>query len=111
MPRRAPRERRFALEELASLADDSFQFAALHLRRLMYGDHPYGRPSLGNADALPGLSREDLLAHYRRQWNPRNLTVVVSGDVDPDRLLPHLESVLSDLPGKEAPHRAAKFDA
>ncbi len=48
-------ERRLALEQLASLQDQPFQAAAVRLRELMYGDHPYGRPLQGTATSLPGL--------------------------------------------------------
>ena len=37
-------ERRLALEQLTALADSPFQWAAVNLRDMIYGDHPYGRP-------------------------------------------------------------------
>jgi len=91
-------ERRLALEQLAAITDSPFQAAALKLREMVYGDHPYGRPLPGTQESLPHLDRADLLARHAEMWTADNLQIVVSGDLDPDRLLPLLDSLLKDLP-------------
>jgi zinc protease len=100
-------ERRLALEQLASIADSPFQAAALKLRELVYGDHPYGRPLPGTVDSLPHLTRDDLLEQHHRIWTADNLQVVVSGALDPDRLLARLDSLLEGLPAGPSPIRCA----
>jgi len=99
------RERRLALEQLQAMADDTFQCAGRELRALIYGDHPYGRPVLGTEKSLVRLQRDQLVQHHRRTWVPQNLLLVISGDVDPDRLLPRLEETLAGLPSGPAPPR------
>jgi len=98
-------ERRLALEQLASLADNPFQAAAVRLRRMVYGDHPYGRPLPGTEESLARLTREDLIQRHRRLWTRDNLQIVVSGDFSRDEFLPQLEAALADLPATsgEAP--------
>ena len=91
-------ERRLALEQLASLMDNPFQAAAIKLRELVYGDHPYGRPLIGTTESLPRLGREALVARFSQAWRPSNLQVVVSGSFDQDRLLDRLEKIFNDLP-------------
>jgi len=91
-------ERRLAQEQLAAIADSPFQAAAVKLREMVYGDHPYGRPLPGTVTSLPLLCRDDLLAQHARIWTRDNLQIVVSGALDPDRLLPKLEDLLADLP-------------
>jgi zinc protease len=91
-------ERRLALEQLAAIADSSFQSAVVKLRELVYGDHPYGRPLPGTVDSLPGLSRDDLVSRHRRIWTADNLQIVVSGALEPDRFLAKLETLLAGLP-------------
>jgi zinc protease len=91
-------ERRLALEQLASLHDNPFQSATIKLRKMMYGDHPYGRPLVGTESSLPSLDRNGLLARYEQAWRPDNLQVVVSGSFDEDRLLERLEHMLDKLP-------------
>ncbi len=96
-------ERRLALEQLAAIGDSPFQAAAVKLREMVYGNHPYGRPLPGTLESLPGLTRDDLLGHHRRTWTADNLQVVVSGALEPDELLRRLDELLSDLPAGSGP--------
>ncbi len=100
-------ERRLTLAQLQAWQDDPFQAAVLEMRHLLYGDHPYGRPQVGTPDSLPGLDADLLRAHYARTWNPDALQVVVSGDIDSERLLPALERLLGGLPAGDGAHRSA----
>lgn len=94
-------EKRLALEQLAAMADSPFQAASLRLRRLMYGDHPYGRPLPGTEESLPGLGRDMLTRRHRDLWTRRGLQVVASGDIDPEHLAARLEEGLKSLPEGE----------
>jgi len=102
-------EKRLALEQLAAVEDNPVQAAALRLRQVMYGDHPYGRPLPGLQESIPRHTRSDLLAQHREIWTSRRLQVVIAGDMDPDSLLPQLENILGRLPAGTAtakPHPA-----
>ncbi len=98
-------ERRLALEELASLQDNPLQLGVVELRRMLYGDHPYGRPLVGTTESLPGLQRRQLLAAHASAWTTGNLRITLSGDFDPDELLPRLDGILAELPagGRDRP--------
>lgn len=97
-PEEIEQERRLALEQLASLADSPFQAAAVEMRRLLYGDHPYGRPLQGTIESLPNLTRQHLQEHHHRTWTAANLQIVVSGSCDPEDLATRLNALLLDLP-------------
>lgn len=92
-------ERRLALEQLAAIQDNPFQAAAVRLREMLYGDHPYGRPLQGTAASLPGLAREAVLARHAAGWTKGAVQVVASGDLDEDRFLARVEALLAELPG------------
>ena len=51
--------------------------------RLAYGEHPYGRPTLGTATSLAQLGREDAESFYRRHYAAPNAVIVIAGAVDP----------------------------
>jgi zinc protease len=91
-------EKRLALEQLASVDDNPVQAAALRLRHMMFGDHPYGRPLPGTETSIPAHTQADLKARHQQNWTADKVKVVVSGDLDPDDLLPRLETLLSALP-------------
>ena len=94
-------EKRLALEQLASVDDNPVQAAALRLRHMMFGDHPYGRPLPGTETSIPTHTQADLKARHKQNWTAKKVQVVVSGDLDPDQLLPRLEKLLVDLPAGE----------
>ncbi len=103
-PAEIDRERRLALAHLEAVQDDPFQAAALRLRALLYGDHPYGRPVMGTPEGLGNADQDALRRRHAGIWTRRNARVVVSGDIDPDRFLPRLDELLSGLPaGQETP--------
>lgn len=77
--RRLIGEIRGDLEDPAFLADAAF-------RKLVYGDHPLGRDYRGGIRELRRLTRDDVLEHHRRHFNPENAFLVVVGEFDPQRL-------------------------
>jgi zinc protease len=97
------KERRFSLDDLQALDDDPFQFAAMALRREVYGDHPYSQALIGTPESLANITRDDMIAHHRRIWVSRNMNIVISGDVDRDAIAARLETALSDIPSGNCP--------
>ncbi|MFO7654626.1 MAG: pitrilysin family protein [Candidatus Krumholzibacteriia bacterium] len=99
------RERRLAREQLAAVMDTPLQAAALELRAMIYGDHPYGRPLVGTEPSLLRLGRDDLVSWHRRTWLSGPLELVLVGDVDPEHDLPRLEAALAEPRRAEPPAR------
>ena len=71
------KERRRA--ELAHLLDEPREFANRRFTRLFFGDAPYGHPLSGDLESLEAISLEDLQDFYRREFTPRESTLVVVG--------------------------------
>lgn len=65
--------------------------------------HPYGQGVIGWTSDLEQITREDLYRHYQRYYVPNNATVVVAGDVDPDRLLDDIRERFGEIPAGEMP--------
>lgn len=67
------------------------------IARVLYGaDHPYGQPVLGTRETVAALGRDDALAYYRTWYRPSAATLIVTGAVDQDELVPMLEEALGD---------------
>jgi len=90
-------EKSLALAQLAAVDDNPIQAAVLRLREMIFGDHPYGRPLPGLSSSIASHSQAELRQRHQENWVANNLQVVVSGDIDPDDLLPRLENILSPL--------------
>ncbi len=56
--------------------------AALAMRRLLYGDGPYGHPPEGTRNSLPRITRARLQALHAAHYRPDNAVLVLAGDLD-----------------------------
>lgn len=57
--------------------------AAMVAQPLLYGAAPYGGQGGGTMKSLAAISRDDLVQYRRAWWHPANMSVVVTGGVDP----------------------------
>jgi zinc protease len=48
---------------------------------LVYGSHPYGRPTEGTEASVPTITRDDILAFYQAYYRPNRAVLAVVGDV------------------------------
>lgn len=55
--------------------------APLVAGRAVFGDAPYGHVASGTPKSLKGLTRDAIVAQYRRAWQPVQTTLVVAGDI------------------------------
>jgi zinc protease len=56
------------------------------LLRVLYLNHPYGRPIIGWNHEIRQLNRQAALDFYKRYYTPNNAVLVVAGDVTPDEV-------------------------
>ena len=59
--------------------DNPRRFLSRRLQEAVFDGHPYGRPVIGTSELVRALSRETLLAFYRRLYVPESFTLVVVG--------------------------------
>jgi zinc protease len=98
------RQRRQRLTGLLQARDDPSTIAALAFSRVLYGPtHRYGTATMGTAQSIQALGVDNLRAFYTSRYRPDNSTLIVVGDVAPDRVLPLLESAFG---GWKAPSGA-----
>ena len=71
------------LTQIGAQDDDPMDAAALEMRRLYFGAHPYGRPTSGLASTVKSIDRDDVAAYWKRELQPKNMVVAVYGDVSP----------------------------
>jgi zinc protease len=81
------RLRRRELAGLDHLVDEPGAVADRALVRAVYGDHPYGHPVDGRPAHVRRLDRAATLGFHRAWYGPAAATLVIVGDVDPERAL------------------------
>src|SRR5690606_18559234 len=61
--------------------DDGDYLADIVFDRLVYGFHPYGKPSAGTPASAREITRDDLVAFHRTYFVPSNAILAIVGDV------------------------------
>jgi zinc protease len=75
------RERDVVLEEIRQSFDDPDGVGFQVLLDILYPNHPYGQPILGDAAKLLERSPQEMRWFHQAYYQPDNMTVVVVGDV------------------------------
>ena len=75
--------------------------------RALYGQSAYGHPAGGTAASLRAIGRADIEAAYRATWVPGNATLILSGDIDPERARALAERHFGSWTGPAATARPA----
>ncbi|MDD4817942.1 MAG: insulinase family protein [Victivallaceae bacterium] len=71
------------------------------------GGHPLGRPVAGTPEDLRNPSPDRVMEFYRKYYTTGNMTVILAGAVQPEKVLPMLEETIGKLPA--APRVAVKY--
>jgi zinc protease len=80
-------ERQVILEERSQRTDtDPGALLTEQMRAAQFLNSPYGIPVIGWRHEMEALSREDALSYYTRFYAPNNATLVIAGDVTPDKV-------------------------
>jgi predicted Zn-dependent peptidase len=81
------RLRKNRLTELLQIRDQGPAIANLVFPAIIYGNaHPYGLASIGTEASVKSLTTADLQSYYQTNFKPNNATLIVVGDVNPDRI-------------------------
>ncbi|MGK7312530.1 MAG: M16 family metallopeptidase [Candidatus Longimicrobiales bacterium M2_2A_002] len=86
------------IQEVNRKLDTPSALASEKLYETMFDVHPMRRWRMGTEGALQRLEREDVMDYYRAMYRGGNITLVVSGDVDPDRVVDRVEELYGPVP-------------
>ena len=78
------RQRQQSLSGMRVSYEDPEFLANVVFDRLVYGQHPYGRPQNGSPETLTALTRDDLVAFHRKWFGANNAILAIVGDVSPE---------------------------
>ncbi|HMA46671.1 MAG TPA: pitrilysin family protein, partial [Frankiaceae bacterium] len=80
-------ERGVILEEIAMHDDDPGDAVHDLFATAVLGDTPLGRPVLGTAASIEGLSRSTIAGYYHRRYTPPVMVVAAAGNLDHERVV------------------------
>lgn len=97
-------EIRVVMEERRQRTDDNPQAQAMErFQALALFTTPHRTPTIGWMQDLQNLTVEDLRSWYRQWYAPNNATLVVVGDVDPNRIRELAEQYFGAIPAQPLP--------
>jgi zinc protease len=83
--------------------DSPFGLVEEQLFATAYTQHPYTWPVIGWDQDLHRMTLEDCRAYYRNHYHPGNMTLVLAGDVEPQRGLDLVAQYFGPIPNPGAP--------
>jgi zinc protease len=89
---------------------DTQQVASLGFYAAMYGDHPYAKSNVGYAETVPSISQQDLIEFHTKRYTPNGTVIVITGDVDTNRVIDLISDSFADWRGPEADQTVPPVD-
>lgn len=82
------------------------------MRRAVFGDTPYAEDGVGTIESFQRMRASDIAAFYHTWYHPNNATLVVSGNIDPQRVLTEIGRDFDAIPEAAIPqHRTFSIAA
>ena len=85
-PEEYTKEQEVIRREFAMGFDDPDRQAGLLLFATAYQRHPYRLPVIGEMEIYNQLTQEQVMQYYKSRYVPNNLTFIVVGDVDAEKI-------------------------
>lgn len=82
-----------ALTGLALRAQDTAGMAELHFDRMLFADHPYGKPSEGYPETIQAITRKDLINFHRQHFGPQGMVVAIVGAIEPRKAVDEVAKI------------------
>src|SRR5207253_625559 len=85
-PEEYQKEQEVIRREFAMGMDDPDRMSGLLLFSTAYQVHPYRFPVIGEIEIYNQLTQEQVMQYYKTRYVPNNLTFIVVGDVDAEKV-------------------------
>jgi len=95
------RERHVVIEEIRMRKDQPWTKVYNAANHAMYTSHPYKRDVIGTPEIISQISQKEIMDYYRTFYSPENVTTIVVGDFDSEKVL---DKVVSEFDWGERPH-------
>lgn len=99
-PEEYNKEQEVIRREFAMNYDDPDRMTSLLLFATAYQKHPYRLPVIGEMGIYNQLTQEQVMQYYKSRYVPNNLTFIVVGDVDAEKIHQQLADYFKDYPEK-----------
>jgi zinc protease len=100
------REKQRQLSQIQDMEQRPDSKASMVFDELVYGKHPFGRPSIGRTKTVAALTPADCAAFYHQVFVPNNTIVAIVGDFKSDEVVAEVKRFTADWKKAEVPAAA-----
>lgn len=104
------RERHVVIEEIRMRKDQNWTKIYNACNYNMYTKHPYKRDVIGTPEIISQVTRDDIMKYYQTFYSPENMTTIIVGDFDKDKILKKVEKEFDFKGRKNAPKKINEID-
>jgi len=109
-PEELAREQTVVVQEISQAIDTPDDIIFDHFQATAFPDQAVGRPVLGTADLVRGMTRDTLSGYLSNHYSPGRMVLSAAGKVDHDSLVAQAQSLFTALPGdRPAPNDPARY--
>ena len=105
------RERHVVIEEIRMRKDQNWTKVYNACNFNMYKKHPYKRDVLGTPEIISRVTRDEIMNYYKTFYTPENMTTIVVGDFDKEKVLAKVEKEFDFKGRQNAPKRVNEIDS
>jgi zinc protease len=98
-PEETERERTIILAEREGAENNPHFLLSERMGEAVFQVHPYRWPVIGTREDLERLTRDELFAHYRTYYTPRNALLVIVGDIQVDETREQVRRLFGPIQG------------
>jgi zinc protease len=84
-------------------AQDTGEMASLGFDQIAYAGHPYRHPSDGYPETIRAIKRADLVDFHARHYGPKEMVIVITGAIKPERALELVKETLGGWSNPDQP--------
>ena len=104
------RERHVVIEEIRMRKDQNWTKVYNACNFNMYKKHPYKRDVIGTPEIISQVTRDDIMNYYKTFYSPENMTTIIVGDFDKQKILEKVEKEFDFKGRQNAPKKINEID-
>ncbi len=102
-------ELKAVIQELKMYKDNYVSSLIETMTSNVFPDHPYHHPIIGYKQDLWNITREGLVNFYNTYYKPNNATLVVVGDVDPEKAFEDINAYFGAIPAGKSTEKIKHY--
>ncbi len=105
------RERHVVIEEIRMRKDQNWTKVYNACNFNMYKKHPYKRDVIGTPEIISQVTRDEIMNYYQTFYSPENMTTIIVGDFDKQKVLEKIEKEFDFKGRPNAPKKINEIDS